>query len=91
MDNASPAVSRENEPTKRVGIFGGSFDPVHDGHIHLAKLAYEAMDLDEIRFLPCQISPHKIDRPPTPGAKRLQWLEIALSDIPWAVVDPDAS
>jgi len=72
----------------KIGIFGGSFDPVHDGHIHLATLAKEALGLDEIRFLPCRISPHKTDRPPTPGEVRVRWLEIALSGIPWAKIDP---
>jgi nicotinate-nucleotide adenylyltransferase len=72
---------------KRIGIFGGSFDPVHDGHIHLATLARDAAQLDEVWFLPCQISPHKTDRPPTPGATRAEWLRAALADIPWAKTD----
>jgi nicotinate-nucleotide adenylyltransferase len=72
---------------KRIGIFGGSFDPVHDGHIHLATLAKEAADLDEVWFLPCRVSPHKTDRPPTPGAIRAEWLRTALGGIPWAKTD----
>lgn len=72
---------------KRIGIFGGTFDPVHDGHIHLATLAREAADLDEVWFLPCQISPHKTARPPTPGATRVGWLRAALTGIPWAITD----
>ncbi len=71
----------------KIGIFGGSFDPVHDGHIHLATLAKEKLGLDEIYFLPCQISPHKTDTPPTPGDIRAKWLEIALIGIPWANVN----
>lgn len=72
---------------KRIGIFGGSFDPVHDGHIHLATLAKEAADLDEVWFLPCRISPHKTTRPPTHGATRVEWLRTALAGIPWAKTD----
>ncbi len=72
---------------KRIGIFGGSFDPVHDGHIHLATLAKEAAQLDEVWFLPCNISPHKTGSPPTPGAIRAEWLEAALAGIPWAKID----
>lgn len=72
---------------KRIGIFGGSFDPVHEGHIHLAKLARDGAELDEVWFMPCRVSPHKTDRPPTPGATRAAWLERALKDIPWARID----
>lgn len=68
----------------RIGIFGGSFDPVHDGHIHLANLAREAVGLDEVWFVPCRVSPHKTRRPPTPGAERLRWLEAALEGLEWA-------
>lgn len=73
---------------KKIGVFGGSFDPVHEGHIHLANLARTSAELDEVWFLPCHISPHKKATPPTPGETRLKWLEIALSDIPWAKIEP---
>lgn len=72
---------------KRIGIFGGSFDPVHDGHIHLATLAREAADLDEVWFMPCRISPHKTGSPPTSGESRVKWLEIATKNIPWAKIE----
>lgn len=72
---------------KKIGIFGGSFDPVHDGHIHVATLAKEDADLDEVWFLPCRISPHKTDCLPTSGAVRAAWLNIALSGILWAKID----
>lgn len=88
MDSPCHAAEFEHYREKRIGVFGGSFDPVHEGHIHLAALAKEAVDLDEVRFLPCRISPHKTDRPPTSGVLRAQWLGIALSEIPWAKVDP---
>jgi len=87
MDSPCHAADPRKDRKNRIGVFGGSFDPVHDGHIHLARLAREALDLDEVRFLPCQISPHKTDRPPTPGVVRVRWLEIALSGIPWAKVE----
>lgn len=71
----------------RIGIFGGSFDPVHDGHIHLASLAKQAASLDEVWFLPCHISPHKTSSPPTPGKTRVKWLEIATVNLPWAKIE----
>lgn len=70
----------------RVGIFGGSFDPVHSGHLFLAERARERVGLDEVWFVPCQISPHKGHRPPSMGGKRLRWLELATEGLEWARV-----
>lgn len=78
----------EEKSATRIGIFGGTFDPIHLGHLHLATVAREACGLDEVRFVPCQISPHKTATPPTAGEDRLAMLEIALAEIPWAVIDP---
>lgn len=72
---------------KRIGVFGGSFDPVHEGHVYLAKLAKEAADLNEVWFLPCQISPHKLATPPSSARVRVDALKLAIRDLPWARVD----
>lgn len=45
----------------RIGVFGGSFNPVHDGHISVAKYAIERLKLDELIFLPCYKSMDKLD------------------------------
>jgi nicotinate-nucleotide adenylyltransferase len=74
------------EPRK-IALFGGTFDPVHLGHLHLAKLAHAALALDEVRFLPCRLSPHKVGTQPTSAADRLAMLRLATADLPWAVVD----
>jgi nicotinate-nucleotide adenylyltransferase len=75
-------------PTPRkIGIFGGTFDPVHLGHLHLAGLAREALALDEVRFVPCRISPHKPDSAVTGGEDRCEMLRLATAELPWAVVD----
>lgn len=87
MDRPCHAAEFGHFDAKRIGIFGGSFDPVHDGHIHLATLAKEAARLDEVWFLPCQISPHKTGRPPTSGKIRTKWLELALTGIPWSRIE----
>ena len=71
----------------KIALFGGTFDPVHLGHVHLAALAQQALGLDEVRFLPCRISPHKPGQTPTPAADRLEMLRLATADLPWAVVD----
>jgi nicotinate-nucleotide adenylyltransferase len=72
---------------RKIALFGGTFDPVHLGHVHLARLAVEALELDEVRFIPCRISPHKRDRIPAPAEDRVKMLELATADLPWAVVD----
>ena len=73
--------------TRKIGLFGGTFDPVHLGHLHLATVARDALGLDEIRFLPCRISPHKPGTAPASGEDRCEMLRLATAGIPWAVVD----
>ena len=43
----------------KIGIFGGSFNPIHKGHMHLAESVMEDIKLDKIIFVPSKISPHK--------------------------------
>ena len=62
----------------RLGIFGGTFDPVHYGHLLLAECCREQAQLDEVWFVPAAIAPHKSDRPPTPPAARVEMLELAI-------------
>jgi nicotinate-nucleotide adenylyltransferase len=72
---------------RRIALFGGTFDPVHLGHVHLAQLAKEKLRLNEVRFLPCRISPHKSGTMPTSPRDRIKMLRLATRDLPWAVVD----
>ncbi len=64
---------------RRIGLFGGSFDPVHAGHLILAQTAYEELSLDRLYFLPAAQSPFKPDRQPSPSANRLRLLRMALA------------
>ena len=73
--------------TRAIALFGGTFDPVHLGHLHIAEAARQAMALDEVRFLPCRVSPHKTGTTPTAAADRLTLLRLATAGLPWAVVD----
>lgn len=61
----------------RIGIFGGTFDPIHLGHLLLAENCRESCALDQVVFVPCALSPHKQDREPTAGAVRLEMLRLA--------------
>jgi len=66
----------------RLGIFGGSFDPVHYGHLQLAAACLEKCPLDQVWFVPAASSPHKQDRLQTPGAVRADMLERAIAGNP---------
>lgn len=67
---------------KKVGFFGGTFDPVHFGHINLALQLLELAGLDEVLFCPAARSPFK-DQSPTVSAKdRMAMTQLAIQDIP---------
>jgi nicotinate-nucleotide adenylyltransferase len=63
----------------RVGIFGGTFDPVHYGHLIVAEQAREQAALDQVWFVPSARPPHKVDRPVTPFDRRAGMLALALA------------
>lgn len=60
-----------------IGLFGGTFDPVHRGHLALARAALERCKLHHIYFVPANIPPHKQKRPLTPFAHRFAMLVLA--------------
>lgn len=73
--------------TGKIALFGGTFDPVHLGHIHIAEAARDALGLDQVRFIPCRVSPFKTANAPTCSEDRIEMLRLATQDFPWAVVD----
>jgi nicotinate-nucleotide adenylyltransferase len=66
----------------KLGIFGGTFDPVHLGHLVLAERCREACELDEVWFVPAPSPPHKDDANITPAKQRAEMLEFAVSGCP---------
>ncbi len=66
----------------RLGLFGGSFDPVHLGHLLLAETCREACSLDRVLFLPCRQSPHKPRGAIATGQQRSEMLEFAVAGDP---------
>lgn len=64
--------------TERIGVFGGSFDPVHMGHLTIAQDAVEQLELDRLMFIPASVSPLKQGRKITDGRVRLEMLQLAV-------------
>src|SRR6185436_9479360 len=79
---ARPARARgrrrppRRDPSVKVGVMGGTFDPIHLGHLRAAENAREGLGLDEVRFLPAQIPPH---RAAPAGSARDRYTMVALA------------
>ncbi len=71
----------------KIGLFGGSFDPVHLGHLLVAQAAREELGLDRLFFIPAAQSPFKPENQPAPAGARLQLLRLALAGKTWCEVD----
>lgn len=65
---------------ERLGVFGGSFNPVHLGHLLLAQTALERFDLDRVLFMPCAVQPHKDPRALASAMQREAMVEAAILD-----------
>ena len=63
---------------KRIGILGGTFNPVHNGHLYLAKEACKRLRLDKVVFVPTYLPPHKKIKSNTKTSDRLEMLRLAL-------------
>ncbi len=71
----------------RIGVFGGTFDPVHIGHLILAEQCREHANLDRVHFVPAPRPPHKQDQEITPFARRVEMLQLAVAGHKAFVVD----
>jgi len=65
-------------PLRKIGLYGGTFDPIHHGHLILAREALEVLGLDQVVFIPAGVSPHKLARPPAPARARCEMLAAAI-------------
>jgi nicotinate-nucleotide adenylyltransferase len=63
---------------QRIGILGGTFDPIHIGHLLIAEQAREHLQLDQIRFIPAAQAPHKQHLQPTAAQQRWQMVQLAI-------------
>ena len=66
----------------RIGIFGGTFNPIHWGHLLLAETAREQLRLDRVLFIPTSQPPHKRAADLLPGALRVKLIQLAIRDHP---------
>ncbi|MCB5196900.1 nicotinate-nucleotide adenylyltransferase [Deefgea salmonis] len=63
---------------QKIGIFGGTFDPIHDGHLALARCMRDQLQLNEVRLIPTGLPPHRPISPVSP-AQRLAWVKAAIA------------
>jgi len=72
---------------RSIGLLGGSFDPVHHGHLIAGRVAAESLGLDELRFVPAREQPFKLGRHVAPPADRVAMLELAIAGTPGFTIE----
>ncbi len=70
---------------KKIGVFGGTFDPIHNGHLAMARALKLALGLDEMRLLPCHQPSHR--QPAVSSCQRAEMAELAVADCEYLSVD----
>jgi nicotinate-nucleotide adenylyltransferase len=68
--------------TRHLGVLGGTFDPIHHGHLVAAEEARHQLALDQVLFVPAGSPPHKPDQPITPADHRVRMIELAIAGRP---------
>ncbi|MBL1142067.1 MAG: nicotinate-nucleotide adenylyltransferase [Proteobacteria bacterium] len=69
-----------------IGILGGTFDPIHDGHLRLALEAQEQLSLEQVRLVPVNIPPHR-ETPVASAVHRQRMIELAINEQPYLFID----
>jgi nicotinate-nucleotide adenylyltransferase len=72
---------------KKMGLLGGTYNPIHKGHLHLATQAQKIFNLEKVVFIPAYRSPHKLTLEPMSGEHRLAMLTLALEGLPLFTID----
>lgn len=80
------AISPDNSLAGQIGIFGGTFDPVHNGHLLTVRHVQQTLGLQQVRLMPLGIAVHR-EQPQATAEQRMAMLETATRDIPELVVD----
>ena len=81
------SASEVTAPARRIGIMGGTFDPLHNGHLACATAAREVLDLDEVIFIPCGVPSFKQETVNASAADRLAMTRLGVEDEPTFSVD----
>ncbi len=71
---------------RRIGLFGGSFNPIHNGHLHLAAAVKRGLKLDGVLLMPAGSAPHKSTAEYAPAEHRMELCRIAAKKYPWMAV-----
>ncbi len=64
--------SARNDKAQRIGLFGGTFNPIHNGHLKMVEAARKEYKLEVVYFIPCGVPPHKLKKDLLPAKKRLE-------------------
>jgi nicotinate-nucleotide adenylyltransferase len=79
---SNPSLVAAGGPGERIGILGGTFDPIHNGHLHIARALKEALGLNRIIWVPAGRPPHKQGQIVSSDQDRLEMLRLALDGSP---------
>ncbi len=82
MTTAQAHRTAAKQHPRRIGLFGGSFDPIHSGHLAVARTADRRFNFDEIHFIPASRPPHKLKQHLAPFPHRFAMVALACSDHP---------
>ena len=75
-------VDGKEKKRHRIGLMGGTFDPIHIGHLMLAECAYEQFDLEQVLFLPSGNPPHKRTRVGASDQQRMDMVRLSIDANP---------
>lgn len=78
----SPSEFEPHLPPLQLGLFGGSFNPIHNGHLTIARVGHDKLRLDRMLFIPAGDPPHKREGSLAPAHDRYEMVRLAIADIP---------
>jgi nicotinate-nucleotide adenylyltransferase len=84
--NSNPQSAIRNPQSRRIGLFGGAFNPIHFGHLRAGMEIREAFSLDRVLFIPTAVPPHKETQNLLPFAHRLKMIRLAIDGHPFLKV-----